>query len=193
MEAFENKEQFIRRLQSSRRKLERSIFYFERNENGDLQAGRRLKHSVEEMTAPGVAGSWSMMDVLADVSACEQAFIRNCRLPTIVEGSASLMVMDSRAFPSQPLGDRSPSSVEEVLKRFMASYQEMLALIQGLSQEALFAPKRLAGASRRLLIEETAEATIVRYERASMQIRQWQVGRIGRERSASEKLTADGE
>ena len=84
-----NKTLLLQRIQSSRRQLERCLFYFKRSTGGGLEISARLKYSEEEMTASGVAGNWSMKDVLANVSACEQSFIQSCQAPLFADPECS--------------------------------------------------------------------------------------------------------
>ena len=177
-----NKIRLLQRIHSSRRKLERCIFYFQRGAEGKLEISVRLKYSEEEMTAPGVVGNWSLKDILGNISACEQRFIQACQPPIGTDRGASLMVMGMQSYLPGLFGSVPQLSLAATLEKFRTSHREILTLIYNLDLEALFAPRRLAGADSPLLIDEAADATYRTYDRAREQIRQWQRERLGRER-----------
>ena len=177
-----NKILLLQRIHSSRRQLERCIFYFQRSKDGGLEVSGRLKYSEEEMAAPGVAGNWSLKDVLANVSAREQSFIQACRPPIVTDGGVSLMVRGVQPYLPSPYGPNPQLTLAAALERFRTSHREVLVLIQNFEPEALFAPPRLTPIRSRLLIDEAADATYRNYDRAREQIRQWQRERMGRAR-----------
>jgi hypothetical protein len=60
-----DKETLLERIRTSRRQLERYLFYFEKDKEGGFVASKRPKFGEEEMAQPGVAGDWTVCDLLA--------------------------------------------------------------------------------------------------------------------------------
>jgi len=104
--------------------------------------------SPEQMTEPGVVGEWSVKDVLAHLVEWEQmclgwyeAGLRSEVPPLPAPGfkwnqTPQLNQQIYEKHRSQPLDD--------VLEQFHASHREILKVIQGLSNEELFAPGHYA-------------------------------------------------
>ncbi len=71
-----DKAQLLDRMDTAHRQLERYIFFFEKNEAGEMVAGRRPKFSLEEMEQSGVVDDWSLKDLLAHLIDWDELFIR---------------------------------------------------------------------------------------------------------------------
>ena len=183
MKGSEDKIQLIRRIQSSHRQLERSIFFFQRLPSGGLQAGQKTRYSEDEMRAPGVFGSGSMVDLINHVYACERSFLMLWQAPIYADGGSSLMLMNTSELTPYPAGTARELPLEQVLERFQSSYREVLARIENAPLEVLFSANPFNPASARTLAEDAAEATFRNYDRARDQIRQWQKARLGRSRT----------
>ena len=183
MKGCDDKVQLIRRIQASHRQLERALFLFQRSPDGGLEAGSKTRYTSEEMTTPGVAGNWSMLDLLNHIYANEQRFVQLCRSGPDSSGGSSLMVASmGGAHPTLTATAPAPS-LEQVLARFHRSYREVLDAIQSLPAEALFSASPIHPASPRLLVDEAADSTYRCYDRARDQIRNWQQARLGRSRT----------
>jgi uncharacterized protein (TIGR03083 family) len=98
----------------------------------------------EQMIEPGVVGDWSVKDVIAHLTAWHELYLgwyaagqRGENPPTPAEGYnwGQLPALNERIYEQhrdQPL--------EAVMMEFRASYDQMLAAIEGASQEELFTP-----------------------------------------------------
>ena len=75
MRKIKDKAQLLERIQTSWRRLDRLIFTQQRGQSGELDASAPFKFTEAEATTPGVVGSWSLIQVLMNVRASEQAFI----------------------------------------------------------------------------------------------------------------------
>ena len=112
-----------------------------RAEFEDLLAGL----SPDEMTRPGVAGDWSVKDMLAHIAwyeAEEAEFYGE----TSVEGSPLWKVpQDPR---NQVVVEQArPRPLEQVLADFRSAHDRFLKVIEALSEEDLATPGRFPGTS----------------------------------------------
>jgi hypothetical protein len=168
MKKITNKYQLMDTMRASRRQLDRYLFFFEKDPSGEFTAGKRFKFSEEETNTPGVVGSWSLYQVLAQVRSSEEAFL-NSRLSGIQgPGGFGIVGFDSMARTFGGLvGSPQAQPLPEFLEHYRASHQEILAYVNNLPEEMLFAPQPTA------LVDELVEATCRRYEWAKEQIRNW--------------------
>jgi hypothetical protein len=70
-----NKEDLLAQIRTDHRQLDRYLFYFVKNEDGEFMPGDRPKFAEREMQEPGVVGEWSLKDLLAHLAAWELHFL----------------------------------------------------------------------------------------------------------------------
>lgn len=115
---------------------------------GELEDGReRLVNSYagltdEELMEPGVAGDWSVRDVLAHVAAWDRAQTEAYRM--MLRGERPpLLDMDedeNEAFNHEHHARMQPMSLQEVITELFAAREEMLEVLREVDNMALFAP-----------------------------------------------------
>lgn len=59
-----NKGGLLQQINTDRRQLERYLFYFEKNDNGEFVPRKRIKFSHEEMLQPGGVAELSVKDIV---------------------------------------------------------------------------------------------------------------------------------
>lgn len=199
MEKLANKPQLIDAIQSSRRQLDRHLFFFEKDLIGEFVASDRFKFSEEELNAAGVVGSKSLYQVLSQVRSVEQAFLNKCHASLEGPGGASATGPISMGSAIGGLMDAAEAQpFASFLQAYRSSYQEILAFLRGLPDEVLFAPQPLP------LVNEVLETTCRQYDWAKEQIHRWQethtgqklnkallLQRIDRERRSLEKTLSN--
>src|SRR5919201_1468607 len=98
--------------------------------------------SEEEMLRPGVTEEWSVRDVLTHVAAWDRAVTASFR--QMLEGERpELLDLDEdgiQAFNAEHHQADKGRSLEEVLRELNDSREEMLDLLRGVDNAALFAP-----------------------------------------------------
>ena len=96
----------------------------------------------EEMQEPGVAGEWSVRDVLAHVAAWDRAQTESYRQMLAGEHPAFLDLEweEIEAFNMERHGAAAGSSIEEVLAELEAARGEMVELLRDVDNQKLFAP-----------------------------------------------------
>jgi hypothetical protein len=115
---------------------------------GQLQEAReRLINSYAglsdgEMLEPGVAGDWSVRDVLAHVAAWDRAQTEAYRM--MLRGERpTLLDLDeeaNEAFNHEHHGRLKDLDLQEVITELFAAREEMVMLLRELDNDALFAP-----------------------------------------------------
>lgn len=139
--------------------------------------------SAEEMSQPGVTGTWSVKDVLAHLVAWERLFIEWYQ--TGVEGcspSTLPVSMSQGAINSLNLQiyERNQSrSLDEILAEFHASYQQILAVIEEIPESDMFAHGRFDWTGKLTLADYIAGNTCNHYAWAKSQIRKWVKRKVG--------------
>ena len=63
------KKDLLESIRRNRRQLERYIFYFQKNEDGEFVPSHRPKFGRMEMLEPGVYQDWSFKDLLSFLNA----------------------------------------------------------------------------------------------------------------------------
>ena len=143
---------------------------------------RRLERHLaalgpQEMLQSGVCGDWSVMDILAHLSAWEQLFLDWYRAgvrgiaPTVDPVGMSRKRM--AALNQQIYQANRSRGLEEVLAGFDASYREILAVIEVISEGEMFAPGCYAWTGALTLADYIAGNTCCHYAWARGQIRRW--------------------
>ena len=171
---IKDKAQLLEKIRTSRRRLDRLVFVHQRGQGGELEAKAEFKFSEEEARAPGVAGSWSLLQVLMSVRASEQAFMDICTPPILGPGGFSPLGLNMNpAYMSQAFGGPVTESLGVFLQEYQATHQKLLAMVQRFEEEQIFAPCPYTTGQGKILLEMIAEATFQRYDRAAQEIRQW--------------------
>jgi hypothetical protein len=69
-----SKDELIQPIKTDHCQLNRYLFFFEKDQSGDLVPSRRLKFKVKEMETPGVSAGWSLKDILTHLTGWENYF-----------------------------------------------------------------------------------------------------------------------
>jgi hypothetical protein len=180
-----DKETLLDRIRTSRRQLERYLFYFEKDEEGVFSASKRPKFGEEEMVQPGLAGDWSVRDLLAHLIDREERL-----LPWLVaarEGKtpeARLPYLKPHVEPpyTGTAAASDASSIDELLAEFQRSHQRLDAILATVPEYILFAAGYFPGTDEATLAQATAAATLAQataaatyepYEWAKDRLRRW--------------------
>jgi hypothetical protein len=158
----------LEQIETSRRQLDRTLFYFEKEPGGAFVPSQCFRYTERQALAPGVVGSWSLYQVLAQVRAAEQAFLNRRNAALIGSGGVSPLGIGSPPGVLGGLFGAPPvQSLEVFLPQYRDSYQQLRSYLNGLVEEALFAPQPTA------LVEELLEASLRRYDWAKANIQRW--------------------
>lgn len=66
-----NKDELLQQINTDRRQLERYLFYFEKDDNGEFVPSKRIKFSHEEILQPGAVADLSVNDIVTLLSGWE--------------------------------------------------------------------------------------------------------------------------
>ena len=131
--------------------------------------------SPEQMTCPGAIGTWSVQDVLAHLIEWEQmvlgwhaAGLRG-EIPHLpAEGFTwgQLPQLNQRIWEKHR--DRA---LEDIQKQFRCSNEQVLAIVEGLSEQDLFTAGRFAWAKKNALAAYVASCTSSHYRWARAEMR----------------------
>jgi hypothetical protein len=128
--------------------------------------------SEAEMTEPGVAGEWSVKDVIAHVTTWEEESLKH--LPHILAGGRpprySVTYGGIGAFNAQTAERKRGLSLAEVLRQRDETHRRLVEFIQGTHEEDFARETRCR---RRLRLD-----TYGHYARHAEAIRQWRRGRV---------------
>lgn len=96
----------------------------------------------EEMDQPGVAGDWSVRDILAHIAAWdrEQTLAYKAMLAGERPAFLDLDLDGIELFNQEHHDSMEGMSVDEVVAEFLAAREEMLVLLREVDNTALFAP-----------------------------------------------------
>jgi hypothetical protein len=129
-----------------------------------------------QMTTEGVISDWSIKDMLAHIVSWHHrllawlhAAIRN-EEPTI---SGPDSVEEMNAFNAQFFQQNKSRSLAEVLTDFRATHQQIMDIIQAMSEEELINPDRFAWAKGVPLWQVIAGDTYEHYQEHLKQIQEW--------------------
>ena len=156
-----SKAQLLKDIQTQRRRLEKNL----------------AKLSASELIEPGVTGSWSVKDLLAHLTAWEQLFLHwcssgegapTCEIPPVGMSRQAMAVLNEAIFKRNR--DRP---LEDVAAEFTASFLQIQAAIQDISEEDLFAHGRFPWTGNLTLADYAAGNTCNHYAWANAQIRKW--------------------
>jgi hypothetical protein len=133
--------------------------------------------SQAEMIQPGVTGNWSAKDVLAHIVAWEQLFLSWYR--SGLEGQTPErppVGMSQRAIDElneEIYETHRDRALEKVKSEFSASYQQVLAAVEEIPEEEMFAHGRYGWTGKLTLADYIAGNTCNHYAWANAQVRKW--------------------
>jgi hypothetical protein len=122
------------------------------------------------LTEPGVAGDWSVKDVLAHVTTWEDEALRH--LPVIIEGGRPPRYVTYGgidAFNARTTAEKRAYSLTHVLRQLDETHDRLLAFIASMPEDQLRAGSR---ARRRLRLD-----TYGHYPQHTEAIRTWRFGK----------------
>jgi hypothetical protein len=144
---------------------------------------RNLDNLTEmEMTQPGVVGEWSIKDVLAHLTAWEELFLswyaagvqgREPEIPPVGMGKKAIDALNQKIFAQY-----RQTPLNEVLTEFHASFQQILTVLQTVTEEDLFSPRRYAWTGNLVLADYVAGNTCNHDVWAKTQIHRWLKNRV---------------
>ena len=138
-----------------------------RNDFIDSYAGL----TEEQMLEPGVAGDWSVRDLIAHVTWWDEESLKH--LPEVLEGRRPAKYSDTYggidAFNALSTEERKELPLAEVLRRFDERHQQLVAYIRSVPPEELSGESRFR---RRLRLD-----TYGHYPEHAGQIRAWRANR----------------
>jgi hypothetical protein len=153
----------------------------------DITTGRRQLEknlsalSEEDMTQPGVTGTWSVKDILAHLVAWEKLLLDWYRAgiqgysPTIIPVGMRQKAID--ALNQEIYEQNRKRNLDEVIAEFRTSYQQILTTLEGIPEEDLFIRGRYEWTGELTLADYIAGNTCNHYAWAKAQIRKWIKGR----------------
>jgi hypothetical protein len=130
--------------------------------------------SSDQKTQPGVVGHWSAKDVLAHLLAWEQMCLGWYRAGK--EGQTPHTPAKGFTWKETPELNQliyeqyRDQSLEDVLKLFRASYQEMLNAVEAMSEEELFTPRYYRWTNTTTLASYVTSSTCSHYSWARKEI-----------------------
>lgn len=189
----------LNQIETARRQLDRTLFYFEKDPDGAFVPSRRFRYSEAQAMAPGVLGSWSLYQVLAQVHSSERAFMIQRMSGLLGPGGISMFSTSGAIGVMAGLGGAPQVlPLEEFLEQYRNSHAELLSYLGGQPEAVFFNPEPTP------LVGEILEASVQRYDWAKAQIQRWrkeqrQAGmtraalleRIANERRSLEALLAE--
>jgi hypothetical protein len=178
-----DKEELLQTLQVKHRQLERYLFYFEKDPQGEFIASDRPKFSIQEMEQPGVVGEWSLRDLLVQIIAWERLFIGCIEQGVDSERSglniSSLVAAGRHSVDELYLSELEAPfqlrdlSVEEVLDEFQNSFLRLMAVVNSISEAVLFSQGSDSRDRGTNLADALAFCTYEHYDWAKKLVRRW--------------------
>ena len=140
---------------------------------------RRLENNLAtlkdvDMIQPSIIGSWSVKDILAHLIAWEQLFLDwyqagiQGRTPTKAPVGMSRKAID--ALNQEIYESNCRRSLDDVISCFHTSYQQVLATIEAIPEDDMFAHGRFAWTGKLTLADYIAGNTCNHYAWARTQI-----------------------
>jgi hypothetical protein len=143
-------------------------------ERGRLEA-KFSKLTPEQMVWPGVMDDWSVKDILAHLVDWEQRLIgwyqAGLRGEVPDTPAPGMSWRDLPELNRQGVERHKDESLEKVMEDFRTSYQQVMKLVEGMSEEEIFTPGRYAWTGKSGLISWIAANTYRHYNWARTQIR----------------------
>jgi hypothetical protein len=139
---------------------------------------QNLEHlSIAQMQMKGVVGDWSIKDLLAHLADWEQRFLgwymaglrgEVPEIPAPGLSWAQLDVLNQQVFEAN-----RTRSLKEIRLEFDQSYLQVLAVVESMPEEEMFAPGRYAWLGENSLVESILANTANHYRWAKEQVRNW--------------------
>ncbi len=156
-----SKAQLLKDIHTERRRLEKTLATL----------------SAAEMVQEGVVGTWSVKDVLAHLAAWERLFLEWYQAGLQGGAPATLPVgMGKRAIDAlneKIYAQNEGRGLEDVLEGFRSSYQQILAVIEGIPESDMFGRSRFSWTKELALADYIAGNTCNHYAWARSQISKW--------------------
>lgn len=156
---YNTKPEMVSLIRSERERLEKKLLCF----------------TTEEMALPGMMDEWSIKDILMHLVDWEQRVIgwyqtglrgEVSEIPAPGYNWAQLPALNRKCFETH-----RNMTVDEVMMAFQSSHNEILDLVNNLSEEELFAHKKYVWTKNWRLAEWIASATHKHYDWACKNIR----------------------
>lgn len=172
-----NKVELLQQIRIDRRQLERYLFFFEKNEQGEFVPSERLKFSREAMLQPGVVDQLSVKDLLALLSGWETCFIewyvhRRFGEDPIGTPSGTPWAGENE-ITQRILADKKRLSLDEELVDFRNSNIKIVRLLESIQENELITARYDTWMGRRSLIKLVSAVTWERYRWAKGHLRIW--------------------
>jgi hypothetical protein len=172
-----NKTQLLETIEINRRQLERYLFYFERDADGDFQASDRPKFDHSEMLRPGVVDDWSLKDLLSHIIDWDRRLVVWCSdALTGFQGTGPELDLrwenldtGDHEIPADLRGE----SIDAILTEFRQSYRVVLSTLAALREEVLFGTGSTRGGRGPALADLVLLSTADHYAWAKGRIRRW--------------------
>jgi hypothetical protein len=156
-----NKKVILDRVQTERKRLEQNLAL--------------LSH--EQMNRPEVIGEWSVKDILAHLTDWEQRFIGWYQAGLrgeVPEIPAPGIGWDQLDFLNQRIYEKyRERPLEDVLREFNESYDQVLAIIENISEKEIFTIGSYAWLGENNMVEVILANTANHYQWAKRHIRKW--------------------
>lgn len=141
---------------------------------------QRLQEKIDQLTPEelcrsGAMDEWSVKDILMHLVDWEQRVIRWYQ--TGLRGEKPHIPEEGKTWRDLPEVNRKhfelhrDMPLEEVLAQFENSHRQIMALVEGISEEDLFTPARYAWTGKLCLAEYVASSTHKHYDWARKEIR----------------------
>jgi hypothetical protein len=158
-----NRAVILERIQTERRRLEQNL----------------VEVPAREMETPGVVGDWSVKDVLAHLVDWEQRFLgwyeagRRGEWPAVPAPGIGWHELD---LLNRQIYERNRErDLEEILADFHASYAQVRATVEAMSQDEIFEPGRYDWLGENALVGPILANTANHYRWAKGHIRAWRL------------------
>lgn len=156
-----SKDQLLTDIHTERRRLEKSLSTL----------------SAADMIRPGVAGVWSVKDILAHLVAWERLFldwyhtgVQGCT-PKTLPVSMGRKVIDTL---NQQIYEKNQGRrLDDILAEFHTSYRQIVTLIEEIPEGDMFARGHFNWTGKLTLADYIAGNTCNHYAWAKFQIRKW--------------------
>ncbi|MGW8227210.1 MAG: ClbS/DfsB family four-helix bundle protein, partial [Anaerolineales bacterium] len=169
-----SKDELLKQIRTDRRQLERYLFFFEKNEQGEFVPSKRLKFSREAMLQRGIVDQLSVKDILSLLSGWETYFMdwyEHLRSgEDLIEITPGISRANEEEINQPILTDNKQRSLDEVLSGFRKSHKQIVKLIETIPEDELFSAAYDRGQS---LTERISEVTWEHYRWAKHHIRIW--------------------
>lgn len=135
------RDELLKLIRTDRRQLERYLFYFEKDDQGDFVPSDRLKMDVDQMEQPGVVADLSLKDLLLIISGREKYFSEWYQHHKFGKDfhdfHPELSPTEIDQIDRFILAEMRDQCLNECLEGFRASHRQILEIIEVTSDEEL--------------------------------------------------------